>query len=492
MIIRSEKSSKWSDAAILFFGNLVIGLLFVNEGMFHYDSVVLAQAVEKTYQTGILQPAVQGRYGSVIVCLVTYFPFFLLGQDADFAIRFTSILFHALSIITFYVFILKLFNDRVQAFFGGLLLSFMPVYFSTDTYGKEHGMSVFFLLLSFCLLQSGLKRKSSFYVGSACLSYLFSVSIRESVLLVIPLFILLFLHPLITVHPLRVVVPELSFKKRMLFRLLIPFFCVLGLLWFSYMGKAIFGQMFVTANTSSVTFQGLFSGMLAQAEANLMLSVPGIFFVLVIIGVWRMWKLGEFLWAIFFLLWIMTILGFGNVSSYCPRYLDQVAIPLCVFAAYSLAGMYVKYKAGAHMIALYCALGMFLFLYPMLVFRHSYNGEKQLALFIKAVTERDAVIMTIDDAPFIEYYGRRKTLFIPTSNAGMMDNYIDEVKGYLSKKTPVYFTEAEYLRGMDLPGIIRAKGLRLSLIGSVLSEDYHRPEMNFCFRDQKIYKVSLK
>lgn len=40
MIARSEKSSRWSDAAVLFFGNLVIGLLFVNEGLFHYDSVV--------------------------------------------------------------------------------------------------------------------------------------------------------------------------------------------------------------------------------------------------------------------------------------------------------------------------------------------------------------------------------------------------------------------------------------------------------------------
>ena len=95
---------------LLFLLNFITGMLFINEGLFHHDSVRLAQAVEKTYKTGRLQPAVRGRYGLVVVNSLIYLPFFLLGQNADFATRFSSILFHSLSIVALFLLIKELFK----------------------------------------------------------------------------------------------------------------------------------------------------------------------------------------------------------------------------------------------------------------------------------------------------------------------------------------------------------------------------------------------
>lgn len=159
------------------------------------DSVALAMAVEKTCQTGILQPAVHGRYGAVIINSILYFPFHLFEQNADFVTRFSSVLFHALSIVAFYYFIRNLFRDRIQAIFGALLLSFTPLYFNPNTYGKEHGMGLFFLLLSFIALDAAMRKSSNLLTLFACAINVFSITVRESLIWTVPLFYLFAVNP---------------------------------------------------------------------------------------------------------------------------------------------------------------------------------------------------------------------------------------------------------------------------------------------------------
>lgn len=101
----------------LFLLNFITSLLFINEGLFHFDSVVLAQAVEKTYATGMLHPAHKGRYGSVIINAIMHLPFHILGKNADFTVRLSSILFHSLSIVALFLFVEALFNNRILALF---------------------------------------------------------------------------------------------------------------------------------------------------------------------------------------------------------------------------------------------------------------------------------------------------------------------------------------------------------------------------------------
>ena len=131
----------------LFLSAFFFGLYFINEGLFHYDSVILAKAVEDVYRTGHLQPAVGGRYGIVIINSILYFPFYCLGQNADLMTRLSSVLFYALSIPSFFIFIKDLFEDHIQGFFAAILLAVTPFYLVPNTYGKEHGMSMFFFPL---------------------------------------------------------------------------------------------------------------------------------------------------------------------------------------------------------------------------------------------------------------------------------------------------------------------------------------------------------
>ena len=93
----------------LFIICLITGILLINDGIFHHDGIVLAKAVEDTCRTGQLHSATKGRYGCVLVNSIIYFPFYLLGQRADFYIRFSSLLFHALSIVAFFLLIYEFF-----------------------------------------------------------------------------------------------------------------------------------------------------------------------------------------------------------------------------------------------------------------------------------------------------------------------------------------------------------------------------------------------
>src|SRR4030042_1469971 len=182
----------------LFLLNLFAGLFFINEGLFHHDSVLLAKAVEDTYATGHLQPEARGRYGAVIVNNIIHFPFFLLGHNADFTTRFSSGLFHSLSICALFLFAYELLGSIMTAFFSGILLSFTPFYFSPNTWGKEHGLYITFILLSFYFLYRGTDKNNILSVGLSSFLAAFSVSIKESALAVLPLYFLLYLRPKFT------------------------------------------------------------------------------------------------------------------------------------------------------------------------------------------------------------------------------------------------------------------------------------------------------
>ena len=222
-------------ALLLLLINLWAGFLFMNDGLFYHDSVVLAQAVENTQITGVLQPAIRGRYGSVVVNYLISLPSLIVGHNADFAIRFSSVLFHALSIVALFLFLSMLFENLNIGFFAALLFSFTPLYFSPNTYGKEHGMSVFFLLVSFIILYRGLKKESIMLIVFSSALLIFSVTVRESMLGAIPLFFLLFFDPRL----------DLKHKARLLFSASFVVLVCLGLVMGLYLGKVLYGALFI-------------------------------------------------------------------------------------------------------------------------------------------------------------------------------------------------------------------------------------------------------
>ena len=477
---------------LLFLLNFSLGLAFINEGLFHYDSVVLAKAVENTYKTGQLQEAVRGRYGCVIINSIIYLPFFKLGQNADFAIRFSSILFHSLSIVALFLFIYELFADSIQAIAGALLLSFTPFYFSPNTYGKEHGLSIFLLLLSFYLLLRGLKKNALYLIGISSFILAFSVSVKESILLIVPLYFLFYLSPVITISPFKITVPRERLKAGTLLSLILPFLVVFFVIFFTYLKAEFYREMYVKDSTSAI-FLGLFSRLLKDAFGDLFKSIPALTFLFSIIGFKRLINKGNIFLPFFLLLWFMLIFYFGNVITYGARYLDIVIIPVYILASYALSWLYAKDKLAACAIVAYLAFAMFMFMYPVLSFRHRYNGEKQFALFVREKTEDKALIISMDDSVFIEYYAQRKILTHPLSDRKQMTIFLRRVAVSLVNNIPVYLTGSGL--SYDKQGIFRnilLTNFDMKIVGSKLSEDYHRAEMGFTKYDQTLFKLDFK
>ena len=370
-------------ALLLLMLNVYAGFSLINDGLFHPDVVHLAQSVEKTYATGILQPAHKGRYGSVIVASIIYLPFFLLGHNADFAVRFSGVLFHALSVVMLFYFVRILLKETLPAFFAALFLSFTPFYLSPNTYGKEHGMSLFFFLLSLYALSRGVQGKSYMLVALSSFLLAFSISIKESMIVGVPLFYLLFFSPAVTVSPLRVVISRDKINVTTACAVFVPFLLTMVFLGIWYLGDEIHRALFIK-DYSSTYFVGYAHFLKNQyALYDLALSIPAVLFLVAGIGLIMMVKRRESFLALFLVCWSALGLYFANTSTYTARFLDIPIIPLYVFAGYALHSIYKRFKWLAAAIVLYSVMHMTQVAMPLLMFRHEFNGPKQFALYVQ-------------------------------------------------------------------------------------------------------------
>ncbi|MCM8831321.1 MAG: hypothetical protein NC918_03930 [Candidatus Omnitrophica bacterium] len=265
---------------ILFFLNFLTGLIFINEGLFHYDAVVLAKAVENTYKFHKLQPAVSARYGAGIVNSIIYFPFYILGETADFSVRFTSVLFGSLSIVALFLFVFELGDNFFIAFVVSLLFSFTPFYFSPNTYGKEHGICNFFLFLSWTLVLKGIKKNSLFFLILSSLFFIFTISIRESALVTTPWYFLLYFLPKIS-KPFRIQFNKNSLKLKNFLSFFFRFFNRIFI--FLYLKPIFYRELFVK-DIMAVNFLGLYSPILRTAFRDLFKAVPVLLFIFSLVG----------------------------------------------------------------------------------------------------------------------------------------------------------------------------------------------------------------
>jgi hypothetical protein len=135
---------------------------------------------------------------------------------------------------------------------------------------------------------------------------------------------------------------------------------------------------------------------------------------------------------------------------------------------------------------------MYGFMYPMLSFRHQYNGEKRFALFVKDKTEENALIIAMDESPFINYYGKRKTISHPVMAPEKVGGVITQIKTYLHNGIPVYLIESALTYDQE-EAFCKAvnENFELSYVGQALNENYHKPEIKFDLWNEKLYKLGL-
>ncbi len=457
---------------MLFLLPLLLALFYLNEGLFHYDAIVLAQAVEKTFETKQLQPAVNGRYGAVIITAVVYFPFWLLGQNADLAVLLTSAIFYAASIPAVYLFIRTLFGNQLIGVYAAALFAATPIYLSPNTFGKEHGMALFFVFSAFYLLLRGLQKGNGKILAASAAALIISHTVREATLFFLPFYLFLAFFTKAGVD-----------ARQRAKCVLAPYAICFLILYLTYFGFVIQKTFFPSQAGTAYLFprpelRKLAFDAIWQTTPITMLTfaAAGIFF-----------GMKKKLQTTFVLAMLLTsFVFFANISTFAARYLDVFMFALAVLAAVGLAFVAQKSRIAAHAITGYLCISSLLIITPILSVRSNYNGQMHVGQWIAQNTTQDAVIITQDDAPFITYYGRRQTIGPPTGNLSATIEFVEKVSEILAKNTSVYLT----ISGLfDDPEDINKNALpryfEFANNHSILSEDFHNAEI----RMQRYYQI---
>ena len=181
----------------LFLISLTVRILFMNDGLFHHDSIQLAWATERTIETGELQPTTHARYGLVLINALAYWPqhqFF--GVDsAALTITLVTIILSSLAICALYLFTKELTQHDGIAIAVALLLSFNPLFLSVTTYAKSNGPGILLVLLSGYLLIRAVRQVSNNLLLWASIVFVYSLLVRlDNILFLVP-FALLYMYP---------------------------------------------------------------------------------------------------------------------------------------------------------------------------------------------------------------------------------------------------------------------------------------------------------
>ncbi len=466
---RARRRGRAGIASALFVAAFAYLYAFRNEGIFHLDAVFLAQAVEDIYARGHWDRS--WRFGAVLANALVYLPFWLSGENAERATVLASILFHAASIAMAFLFLDRLSGSRRLAALAAGLFAVTPIYAIPNTFGKEYGLAVLLIATSFCLALAARRSASAMRAASAALVLALSFVAWEGALAITPIFAVVLLAP-------RCERPVFGALGRRLATGALVGFGV-GLAF--DLSTSLHSILRTYAGSPHMTgFLGLASPMLPRTLHDLvhflgwpLLTASG--FGLVLALARRRYRSLLPLAT----LMIATVAFYGNLSTYGPRYLVLVAFGVCILAGVAfhvlLGGGPVARVAAA--VAFACVVGSQVALsLPLLAPRHAYNGAKQCALMIAAVTEPGSVIITMDDRRFVEYYARRATLQHPIGDRAATDAWIDVVRQALNRG-PVYLTESGL--SYDPRRLVR-RALRanfaFTLAGKRVCEDYHHAE----------------
>jgi hypothetical protein len=453
--------------------SLGIRLLYLNDGLFHHDSVRLAQAVEESYETRSLKGQINGRYGSVLVNLLVYAPlrFLKLVSNAEKTVILTNALFASLSVLLLYLFLVKIFENTFIPFSTALLFSVSPVFLSISTRGKPHGIETFFILASFLFVASFHKKKRPILLALSSFAIAFSVLVRESAIIFIPLYIFFYLKPEIRSGGLSLKKGVL--EKRNIFALVLPLVIVLGLGMYYYLYDVLYKTLF-QRSTGIVSFEGVYSESLPYAIADLNFN------------------LNKF-YLLFFIIWASTLFYFGNTTGYAPRFLATVSIPFFLFIALTLNWIYEKNRPAGTVLLIFLALSMFIRIHPIIEYRHGFSGEKEYALWLREQVPPDSLIIALDDLPFIEYYSGLWAEDRPIGDLEEIENWVERIKGLLENGTPIYMVESAFF--YDPEGVFRDtvfQNFHITVVGYHPNEDYHKATISFNKYEAGLYRVQAK
>ena len=482
---RFLESSAWALPALLFLVSFGFRLYFMNEGLFHADEVILARAVEATAEKAHLMGGFNGRYGAVLLNLLLYLPWKAVsGEGAERIIPLTAILTGALLVSTLYLLVLDLTGKKLPAVLASLFLNFNFLFLTTSTAGKENTAQLFFAVLGLHLLLAGAKRGSWPQKVAGAAAFAFSLSVHEAGIPLIPVAALFLIF--IGLDRSRGWRPGAGDSAVLLLFCAIPFAL--------YLWDVTLAQLTVTS-THTVGFAGFFSPILGSALGDLytISRLP----LLVLAGVGALALFRRPLLLIPLLLWVLLVLYYGNVTSYAPRYLLYIVIPLVILGGIGgdhlmgyLRSPASRVVAAGVLLTLVGGLGI-ADAYPLIHFRSEYSGPKRMAQYVGRVTEPDAVIIAMDEGVFIEYYAHRKVLTHPVNALDPNRRFVEEVLAIAESGKAVYVisTALTYDDERHFQRLIK-ENFFVMPAGEVLDEGYHRPELGFTKFPNQLFRIA--
>ena len=470
-------------------------LAYKNAGLFLFDSVILAQATERTFESGTLHGQVNGRHGSVVISLLFYVPYRLVTgtESAEQSVLFANIFFGSLGVIAVYALTRVLLEDGIAALIASLLLSVSPIYLSTTTYAKPQGTEVFLVTSSMLCVALFKKRRAWWWLvfGSSLLGV--AILSREASLIFLPLFLLLYLDPQITLKPPRVSLNRERLALRSLSAGFGPLTIALVVGYFAFLDKVIFHTLF-TEGTSTVTFLGIWSPSLSVALKDLHLDLTTMGVALSLMGVVVLCRSSaNFLPVLFLLLWAGLLFYIGNTIAYWARMLGIISIPFFIFIAVAIARIYRWFRFLGAALALGLALVLFLDIRPIIASRSHTSGEKQHALWIKDIVPPGSVIVVQDDAVFIRYYAGLKHRKYPIGAAQTpvrLLMWVKETRELIESGTPVFLTSGSL--AYDRTGAFRRalmRNFQLERVGALETEDYHHSAIKFRHHKAQLFRI---
>lgn len=506
--IKAASSFIWKHDWIIILSLLIIAFSFRfflrPDCVFHMDATGYSNAAKATFDTLTMHYALSPGYpGNILISAILYgFDKILLGAtDADNAVIMTSIILASLSIPLLYITIKKWFKNRKIALFTALLYCFTPLFLSVSTWGKDHGASAFFTILTFYFMIRFKEKKDILSMVLVGISYGYTVCVRmPDMLIIIPL-TLIYLD--ISIKGFRL--KDLDFyppRLKEIFAFVASSTAVIIALYYTLLTteglKPFFDQMAYNK------FLGLFSPQLYLGFQWITSGLLLYGWIFAILGIIYLLKSKDYILVSNLVIWFMALFIFmGSRTTTSPRYFITALIPLMIlsgFGLFWLSRMKIKQKSIAPFISvmfIVMIIHMLVIVYPVMSYRHSYCGPKEFGEFLKEKTEPDSLILAVDEHAFIHHFGEREYLIHPVNEEYADENawidFKEKIDSHLDSGKHVYFISTFF--SYDDYGLaykMIMENYDAEYIGEVDNEDFHKSEITPAIFTEQLYRIKKK
>lgn len=465
-----------------------IRFLLISQGPFHLDALDLALQAQKTLQDFSLHYEHGSGYPlTVLVGAVFMAVFRIFGvTDPVFTVNVMSVFFGAAGVLAFFFLCEKLFDTR-RAVFAALLLSCFGPHVAISTFGKSLTLSIFLSLTSAFFLLSYLKGegRSRLFFSAFALGFCGAARLSD-LLAALPLLILFFSFGGLRFVRIREAVAWGLIALLTTSVYYVPMFLDKGAEQF----------MMVLSSEQQARFLGPFSFIFSRSLGWLLSSLRPEGMLLALAGFGIMGIQGRrkefrflFFWALIFQLF------YGNVSSSGVRYLVIGWVAFLAAQAYFLGNFKNRGAYVSIALLVWITTASLYQDLPTLVFRHRHNLQKDFARWVETKTPPDALVLAVDEALFLKFYGSREiTERVVTCDPAEMEKFLQlSVCPALKSGRKVFVVSSAFT--YDACRVFRKtleKKYDVKNVGSRQNEDWHHALLNQTLFQESLYELKIK